>query len=183
MPVLYSDRLMLRELEQEDYLLFSSVFSNESVMRYAYIDQITDEQEMRDYFTQILHNRASAMRNAYDFAVFCARENHFVGFADLELYYCNQALLYGELGYFLLPEHWGKGYACEITKRLINFGFEDLGLNRLIARCNANNQRSEKVMQKSGMIKEATFAQARLKFGQWNDEHQYRLLREEWNRK
>ncbi len=41
-----SKRLMFREFKQEDYEAFASVFSDERVMEYAYMDRITDRDEM-----------------------------------------------------------------------------------------------------------------------------------------
>lgn len=61
-----------------------------------------------------------------------------------------------EIGYILHPDHWGTGLATEAAERLIQHGFEDLGLNRIYARADTRNQASRRVMEKAGMTYEGT---------------------------
>ncbi|MBA3726118.1 MAG: GNAT family N-acetyltransferase [Armatimonadetes bacterium] len=61
-----------------------------------------------------------------------------------------------EIGYILHPEHWGMGLATEAAARLIQHGFEDLGLNRIYARADTRNPASRRVMEKAGMTCEGT---------------------------
>lgn len=55
-----------------------------------------------------------------------------------------------ELGYRLGKAHWGKGYATEIAIASAAYGFESLGLNRLIAVTYPENTGSRKVLTKTG---------------------------------
>jgi ribosomal-protein-alanine N-acetyltransferase len=57
----------------------------------------------------------------------------------------------GEVNYFVAPQHRGRGFAPEALRALLNFGFTDLGLLRIQARCEPDNLSSERVMQKIGM--------------------------------
>ena len=57
----------------------------------------------------------------------------------------------GEIGYVLHPDFWGKGYACEAARCVIDFGFERLGLHRIEARFMMGNEQSLRVMEKLGM--------------------------------
>ena len=56
-----------------------------------------------------------------------------------------------EVGWFINRNYWGKGFATEGGRRSLIFGFEDLGLDRIIARYDLNNVASGKVMEKLGM--------------------------------
>lgn len=56
-----------------------------------------------------------------------------------------------EVGYRFFKEEWGRGYATESTKALIHYGFETLGLTRIIAIAYPENSASIRVMQKCGM--------------------------------
>lgn len=56
-----------------------------------------------------------------------------------------------EVGWFVDRTCWGMGLATEGARRSLIFGFEDLGLDRIIARCDPQNRASERVMQKLGM--------------------------------
>lgn len=56
----------------------------------------------------------------------------------------------GELGYTLNREYWGNGYATAAVGHLLRLGFEDLGLERISATCDARNAASIRVLEKSG---------------------------------
>lgn len=177
----HSARLTFREFAEEDYSRFCSVFTNGAVMRYAYIDQFQGPEDCRAYFEQVLRNNAAAAgRTAFEFAVFSASGGSFIGFADILIHMKNELGGIGEIGYFLLPEAWGSGYATEIAAALTEFGFTALGLHRMEARCNANNAASENVMKKLGMVKEGELRQVRPKNGHWENELFYSILKEEW---
>lgn len=55
-----------------------------------------------------------------------------------------------ELGYFLKPEAWGKGYATEIGRQMLSFAFAAAKLNELVAAVNADNTASIHVLDKIG---------------------------------
>lgn len=177
-----SQRLLFREFTEEDFPLFASVFTNEKVMRYAYKDCFGSPQDCQPYFESVMDNaRAQEGRLRYEFAVFALADGHFAGFADAEIYLRNAAGGVGEIGYFLLPEHWGQGYATEIARALIGFCFTTLGLHRVEAHCNAHNAGSENVMRKAGMTYEGESRKVRFKRGQWDNEKAYSILKEEWD--
>lgn len=57
-----------------------------------------------------------------------------------------------EAGYMSHPNYWGKGYGTEILSSLIDYGFKNLNLNKIIAVAHPENHGSIKIMQKCGMI-------------------------------
>lgn len=178
-----SRRLSFREYREDDYSLFYSLFSNAQVMRYALMDVYRSLDDERAYFESILRNNHTPAdrREAYQFAVFPKDGGPFVGFADIEIISRNDSGGCGEIGYFLLPEFWGNGFATEIANALMEICFAHLNLHRVFARCNANNIQSEQIMKKIGMIKEGEFRRARFKHGQWDNELHYAILSEERN--
>jgi [ribosomal protein S5]-alanine N-acetyltransferase len=62
----------------------------------------------------------------------------------------------GEIGYWFGKPYWGQGYATEAAARVLQAGFEDLGLNRIQANCYPRNAASARVMQKIGMAYEGS---------------------------
>jgi RimJ/RimL family protein N-acetyltransferase len=56
-----------------------------------------------------------------------------------------------EVGYRLLPESWGRGYATEGARALVARGFEALGLYRVIGLTHPENVASQHVLQKAGL--------------------------------
>lgn len=55
-----------------------------------------------------------------------------------------------EIGYALSPDYWGRGIMPEVVRELIRYGFEDLGLDAIWCTHYAENQRSRRVIEKSG---------------------------------
>ena len=56
-----------------------------------------------------------------------------------------------EVGYRLLPGAWGKGYATEGASALVRYGFDRLGLYRIIGLTHPDNAASQRVLQKAGL--------------------------------
>ncbi len=177
-----STHLTFRELAEQDYPLYRCIFSDENVMRYAYHDKTDDEAELRKQFDALVAQSILPTQNrpTYMFAVFEMTGGEFVGLADIVMEFWHDKMC-GEIGYFLLPRHWGKGYASEMACALVDGFFGTMGLHRISASCNAGNKASERVMQKAGMTKEGVFRKARYNNDQWHDELCYAILHEEWS--
>ena len=56
-----------------------------------------------------------------------------------------------ECFYALLPEYWGQGLAIEAMKQLLDYGFFELGISKIIAHINKDNPNSIKVAKKLNM--------------------------------
>jgi len=75
----------------------------------------------------------------------------------------------GDLGYAVHPDHWGKGYATEALRRILEFGFEELSLERIWATADVRNVASRRVMEKAGMEREGLMRHLLLVRGAWRD--------------
>ena len=56
-----------------------------------------------------------------------------------------------EVGYMLLPEAWGQGFATEGASAILRYGFDDLGLDRVIGVTHPGNSASQNVLRKAGL--------------------------------
>jgi [ribosomal protein S5]-alanine N-acetyltransferase len=86
-----------------------------------------------------------------------------------------------EMGYWMSVANWGQGYTTEAARRMLRFGFETLGLNRIYATHFVGNPASGRVMQKIGMTREGTLRQHVIKDGQPLDIVYYGILRSEYD--
>ena len=68
-----------------------------------------------------------------------------------------------DIGWRLKKSAWGNGYATEGANRCIDFGFETLNFEKIIATCTENNRKSENVMMKIGMKRKGEFIHPELK--------------------
>ena len=57
-----------------------------------------------------------------------------------------------EIGYGFLPAFWGRGLATEVAQECLTIGFQDLQLASLVALTSPQNQGSQHVLEKVGMI-------------------------------
>jgi RimJ/RimL family protein N-acetyltransferase len=62
-----------------------------------------------------------------------------------------------DIGGRLKRSAWGNGYATEGAKRCLQFGFDKLGIEKILSVCTINNNKSERVMRKIGMTKIGEF--------------------------
>lgn len=88
-----------------------------------------------------------------------------------------------EMGYWVGVDHWGKGYCTEAAQAIAKYAFNELKLNKLIARHMATNPASGKVMTKIGMTKEGYLRQQIVKNSRFVDMVEYGLLKDEYNAK
>ena len=90
-----------------------------------------------------------------------------------------------DLGYRLLRRHWGKGLASEGARELVRYGFDDIGLDRVIAQTLAVNAGSRAVMERVGLSYVRTFPTSRTEpvEGVEEGEVEYELTRSQWERR
>src|SRR5436190_5792633 len=87
-----------------------------------------------------------------------------------------------ELGYRLCKSAWGKGYATEGSRALIQKGFSELGVQRVVAFTMVVHVASRRVMEKAGLRLVRTFHQPWPDYivGEEEGDVEYALLRSEW---
>lgn len=85
-----------------------------------------------------------------------------------------------EIGYVLSSKYWGQGIAAEALKRVMEFGFSELGLNRIEGKYMAANERSLSVMKKCHMTLEGIHRQAMLVKGAYRDIGVAAITRDEY---
>lgn len=87
---------------------------------------------------------------------------------------------HAELGYWVGVPYWGKGYASESGRAMVDYGFRALILHRIAAMCMAHNLASGKILLRLGMRHEGCLREHQLKWGQYVDVDCYGILRAEW---
>lgn len=82
----------------------------------------------------------------------------------------------GELGYWIGTDYWGNGFATEAVNKIIEFGFNDLNLNKIWASALTRNKASSAVLEKAGLQKEGTLRKDKLLHNEYEDIDVYGLL-------
>ncbi|MEU5845112.1 GNAT family N-acetyltransferase [Saccharopolyspora shandongensis] len=173
-----TDRLLLRPFTTDDTADVWAYQRQQDVARYLRWEP-RDRDQVRDAVAQMAGE--IALRSEGDclsLAVVSPELDAVVG--QVELVWHSEANRQAEVGYIFNPGYQGKGLATEAAREVLRLGFEELGLHRIIGRCNALNAASARLMERLGMRREAHFRQNTQVKGVWRDELVYAILRSEW---
>ena len=172
-------RLRLRQWRASDVVPFAAMNADPRVMEF--FPELMRPPESRAVARRI--RELIAERGWGLWAVEVRNEAHFIGFVGLhepapELP-CAPCV---EIGWRLAPAHWGRGYATEAARAALAVGFTRLGLNEIVSFTSLPNLRSQAVMQRLGMRRDAhTFEHPAIPPGSPLREHVlYRLRRSDW---
>lgn len=91
----------------------------------------------------------------YRWAVIEKASNECIG--QIAYFYVDSNNQHGEIEYVIGPHFQGRGYATEMTKAAIQFGFEEINFHRIEIDCRTTNEASRKVIEKCGLTYEGTF--------------------------
>jgi ribosomal-protein-alanine N-acetyltransferase len=148
MPViLETPRLVLRTWTLDDAEAAFAVYSDPEVMRFLSGPPARDVEETRAR----LAARPIAQQERYGFCLWAVVEKAtgtVIGSCGLKHLDDGPDV---EVGYHLARSAWGKGYATEAAAACLRYGFERLGLRRILAVVNPANGASRRVLEKIGM--------------------------------
>jgi RimJ/RimL family protein N-acetyltransferase len=180
---LETERLVLRQFTEDDVDSLVELDGDPDVMRFINGGRPTPRQEIEN---DVLPTFLDYYERFPGYGFWAAVEKstgRFVGwfhFRPAERAHPDEI----ELGYRLRKSAWGKGYATEGSRALIQKGFAELGVQRVVASTMVVNVASRRVMEKAGLKFVRTFHQP------WPDkiegdeegDVEYALLRWEWER-
>lgn len=83
----------------------------------------------------------------------------------------------GVFGYTLARAYWGRGYATEAARLLVDHGFGPLGLKRIEATCSPENLASARVLTKTGLEQVDHLVDHVLVRGVWRDSLMFAIER------
>ena len=177
---LITERLILRDLNQEDFEAVHAYTSDPENVRYMTWGPY-DEAGTRAFLDKIIARQGDTPRTSYVFAITLKESGRLIGHCGI---YLTDEGHQAVLGWILHRDYWNRGYMTESVKALLKFGFEGLRLHRICAYCNTENGATSHVMEKCGMRREGAFLKSkRGRPGmdkEWNDEYLYAILAEEW---
>lgn len=87
---------------------------------------------------------------------------------------------YGEIGYWIDKSHEGKGIMSKCVKTLIEYGFNELDLHRILIRCNNRNHKSSAIPKRFGFILEGVLREDRFDGKEYSSTEVYGLLKDEY---
>ena len=85
---------------------------------------------------------------------------------------------HAELGYWLGVPYWGKGYATEAARAVVDYGFNELKLHRIFASHFPNNPASGRILRKIGMTYEGRLRDHIYKWDEFHDMELYGIVQQ-----
>ncbi len=161
-------RLILRPLQPDDWQAVLSYTADPAVMRY-----LPERLMMREP-----DDDADRLACPDKFAINLKADGAFIG----HLLFCHHdsEQLVREIGWVISPPYQRQGYATEAAGAVLKYGFEALGLRRVVAACDSRNLASLRVMEKLNMQREAQFQDCLFRQGEWIEEYVYAIQIDRW---
>ena len=176
---LESERLILRRFTDSNLAPFLAYRNDPEVARYQAWESCT-EREAAAMIEELESLRPGTPGEWFQFAIALKETNALVGDCALKI---EQDGWQAEVGFTLSREHQGKGYASEAVSRLLDYAFGDLGLHRVVAITDRENEPSFALLERLGMRREGHFVQNAWFKGRWVSEYLYAVLEDEWLRR
>lgn len=151
-----------------------SVVGDDRVTRSLSFDTRTREQAIA-MLEGTLHRVKQKPRTEYYLAVTIV-DDVLVGFARLGL----DGVQAAKLGYAIAADYWGRGYATDAARTLVDFGFRELKLHRISAAMGPDNTASIAIARRLGMTYEGRIRDHVYTNGRWRDSLLYSVLFDEW---
>lgn len=150
LPRLETERLVLRKarLTDKDIENLLECLAEPDVVQYMPWYPLHHYDQARSFLTRNLIEPVKEGKEA-QWAIIHKADKKLIGNCSLINWtaWHNKA----EMAYFLAKPYWGQGYTVEAARAVLAFGFEQMRLNRIEARCMLLNRSSERVMEKLGM--------------------------------
>ncbi|MFH1313633.1 MAG: GNAT family protein [Candidatus Eisenbacteria bacterium] len=184
-PVIETERLVLKQMTVSHLDSVFQHFADEEVNRYVDFDpveSIADAQEIIDWGISLYMNN-----NGILWGIFNKESGRFLG----QVNFVNRAsgnftgnVHRAEIGFDLSPQYWRNGYMTEAIISSISWIFDTykIGIRRIEAIINKNNQRAKTLVLNVGFTEEAVLRE----YVQWKDEFWdmslFSLLKHEWEK-
>ncbi|KRG16146.1 GNAT family N-acetyltransferase [Lederbergia galactosidilytica] len=175
LPILETKRLRLRKLKDTDVEDIFRYGSDEEVSRYVTWDRHQSIIDTKQYL-EFAKGRY-AEKQVAPWGIEWKETGRIVGTIDFIWWKPKHGS--AEIGYVLSRDFWGKGIMTEAAKEVIRFGFEEMELIRIQARCLDENIGSSRVMEKAGMRFEGILRKAMFTKGKHWDIKIYSILQDE----
>ena len=167
MSIIETERLLLRMFRSEDLDDLTGLLRDPDVVKYVGDGKPVDREEAEKALKSIIKHWETHGFGRW--LVVDKKTQDFIGFGGLRS-------LFGtpEVVYHLAKAYWGKGFAMELARAALKFGFEEHRFDRIVAVAKPQNTASIHVMEKLGMHFEMNMSYYNI------DVVQYAINREEF---
>lgn len=145
--ILTTDRLNLRQMTEADAPLVYALNTSPGVLQYVHEPSLQNEADALRVIREIIMPQYT-LYNLGRWAIERKEDGQFMGWCGLKYLVDLDEV---DLGYRLMPQYWGKGYASEAAANTLAFGFAQRNLATIIGRAHIDNIASWSILEKIGM--------------------------------
>lgn len=178
LPVITSQRTVLRWISEDDIDALYDIFSNAQVMRYWSSGPLANREAAAAMQREIAAGNQNNTMLKWGLAL---RDSNLV-IGTATLFNLNLDNGRAEIGYAMGRDYWGKGYMHEALQTLVSHAFEVMKLRRLEADVDPRNAASIRTLERLGFQREGFLRERWHVNGEIQDAYFYGLLRREWHK-
>ncbi|WP_427051612.1 GNAT family N-acetyltransferase [Paenibacillus sp. TC-CSREp1] len=149
-PILETERFVLRQITQNDSLDIFQYFSLEEVTRFYDVESFTDINPAEELIQK--WNERFEKNQAIRWGITLKSESRVIGTCGFHGWMKNHYK--AVIGYELSPKYWHQGFMTEVIEKVVEYGFNNLELNRIEAFVEPKNVGSRRVLEKTGFREE-----------------------------
>lgn len=176
-PVLQTERLELVEIKECHLQDILDLFGNENVTRFYNLLPFKNEQDAQKFIDWYRIRFKDGL--GFRWGISLKGEKNIIGTIGYNNFTKKHR---ANIGYDLKPEYWNRGYITEALHKVIDFGFNQLEINRIEAEVMQGNESSERVLYKLNFRKEGILRQWMFWNEKYYDMTMFALLRTEYEK-
>ncbi len=173
-PLLTTGRLHLRQLTHADADAIMAIFGSPDVLRFLNNPPVDTREKAVGMIDWLGNNYRN--QEGLDWAI--TLEDRVIGMCGAVAWDRDNRRV--DIGYHILPSHWGHGYATEATLAILRWSFDHLDVHRIQADCTEGNIASDRVLLKCGFTVEGLWRESCWEHGRFVSIKQFGLLRREF---
>ena len=175
-PLIETKRLILRGLTEADIPFLFEHFSKNEINEFSSEDNLARIEEARMFYEKYIAPRPQLFRLGMTLKATVL----LIG--TIGLYGIDPENMRTLIGFDLVKEYWGKGLMSEAVLAVVDYGFREIGLNRIEATADGKNLRSLKLLERCGFRREGILREKHYYKEAFHDEVVFSLLKSEWSK-
>ncbi|MGE7937883.1 GNAT family N-acetyltransferase [Bacillus paramycoides] len=172
-PTLHTSRLLLRKIDMSDTLHIYEYASDNELTTYTVWDTHQSLHDTKIFLEEIVSQYEK--EKVALLGIVLKEEQKLIGTCGFIKY--NSTEHKAEIAYALSRKYWGRGLATEAALAFFSYGFNELHLNSIEARCNSENEASERLMKRLNMEYECTIKEDLFVKGKYRNTKRYNISR------
>ena len=150
-PEINTERLILRKIEESDSEVILFLRSDKTINKFIDRPENRKTKNISDAINHIKKlNTETENNKSISWGIMLKSDPKIIGTICLWNFSENNKI--AEVGYDLNPIFQRKGIMSEALNKVINFGFNELGLDNIEANTHIQNENSKKLLEKNGFI-------------------------------